>query len=58
MIIPDHQMLEFVERVASQVTVHPVCNLWLIKISMQVDISALVYSKKNELHFLYPWESW
>jgi hypothetical protein len=34
MIIPDHQMLEFVERVASQVTVDLVCNLCLIKISM------------------------
>lgn len=30
MIIPDHQMVESVERIASQLSDDPVCNLYLI----------------------------
>jgi hypothetical protein len=58
MIIPDHQMLESVERISSQLADDPVCNLCLIKFSKSADSSALVYSKENTLHFNYPWQSW
>jgi hypothetical protein len=43
MIIPDHQMLESVERISSQLSDDPVCNLCLIKFSIPTDTHALFY---------------
>jgi hypothetical protein len=39
MIIPDHQMLESVERIASQLSDDPVCNLYLTRQQFSVDLS-------------------
>ena len=58
MIIPDHQMLESVERIAAQLAEDPVCNLCLIKFLMFADTCALVYSKENEFHLLCPKQNW
>ena len=49
MIIPDHQMLEAVERIASQLSDDPVCNLCLIRLQ----ISAELASKKKKFHLMF-----
>jgi hypothetical protein len=46
MIIPDHQMLEAVERITSQLSDDPVCNLCLIRLQISADLaSKYIYIK-------------
>jgi hypothetical protein len=53
MIIPDHQMLESVERISSQLSDDPVCNLCLTNFSMPTGTHALVYilRKMNSISY-------
>jgi len=50
MIIPDHQMLESVERITSQLSDDPVCNLWLIRLQFSIDLA--LKHMKNEFHLV------
>jgi len=50
MIIPDHQMLESVERIASQLSDDPVCNLWLIRLQFSIDLA--LKHMKIEFHLV------
>ena len=47
MIIPDHQMLEAVERIASQLSDDPECNLCLIRLQISAELASKIKKKRN-----------